>query len=75
MLTSKDRGAGTHQDSRGATWVDVGTGDWDSQGRPSEVRVDRLLRLPASAVRREGANLSRDRYARVGAEVRRVHGW
>jgi hypothetical protein len=37
MLTSKDRGAGTHQDSRGATWVDVGTGDWDSQGRTCPV--------------------------------------
>lgn len=75
MLTSHDRGAGTHRDQRGATWVDIGTGAWDPRGRPSEVRVDRLLRIPSDAVRREGPRLSRDRFASVAAAARQVHGW
>lgn len=75
MLTSRDRGQGTHTDEHGATWVDIGTGSWDSQRRPSEVRVDRLLRIPASAVRREGARVDRGKFDAVVAEARRVHGW
>lgn len=75
MLTSRDRGQGTHTDEHGATWVDIGTGPWDSQHRPSEVRVDRLLRIPASAVRREGARVDRETFDRVVAETRRVHDW
>ena len=39
--------------------MDVGTGGWDRQRRPSEVRLDRVLRLRASEVRREGAALDR----------------
>lgn len=75
MLTSRDRGQDTHTDEHGATWVDIGTGSWDSQHRPSEVRVDRLLRIPASAVRREGARVDRERFDAVVAEAGRVHGW
>jgi hypothetical protein len=41
----------------GREWMDIGTGAWDSQGRPSEVRLNRLLRLDPAGVRREGAAL------------------
>ncbi|MGY5764669.1 type II toxin-antitoxin system PemK/MazF family toxin [Brachybacterium sp. DNPG3] len=77
MLTSRDRtpSGGTATDEHGATWVDIGSGDWDRQGRESEVRADRLLRLSPGGVRREGARLDADRFARVAAEVRRTHGW
>ena len=74
MLTSRDRtepGA-TRTDEHGATWVDIGTGDWDRQGRPSEVRADRLLRLAPGSVRREGGRLDRERYDRVAEAVRAV---
>ena len=74
MLTSRDRtepGA-TRTDEHGATWVDIGAGDWDRQGRPSEVRADRLLRLVPGSVRREGARLDRERYDRVAEAVRAV---
>jgi hypothetical protein len=37
--------------------MDVGAGGWDPQRRPSEVRLDRLLRLERDGVRREGAAL------------------
>ncbi len=74
MLTSRDRtepGA-TRTDEHGATWVDIGAGDWDRQGRPSEVRADRLLRLAPGAVRREGGRLDRERFDRVAEAVRAV---
>ncbi|HLQ81775.1 MAG TPA: type II toxin-antitoxin system PemK/MazF family toxin [Brachybacterium sp.] len=77
MLTSRDRTAdgAVATDEHGATWVDIGTGDWDRQGRPSEVRADRLLRLSPEAVRREGGRLDQRRYDRVADAVRDVHGW
>ncbi|MGO1173019.1 MAG: type II toxin-antitoxin system PemK/MazF family toxin [Actinomycetaceae bacterium] len=66
QMTSKDRAdGGEYTDRHGRSWIDVGTGDWDSQGRDSEVRLDRLLRLPHEAVRREGSALDREAYARV----------
>jgi hypothetical protein len=76
MLSSKDHDLDAADEARhGRHWIDVGTGDWDRQGRPSEVRVDRVLRLDPAAVRREGAVLDRARFTEVAAEVRRVHGW
>lgn len=66
QLTSKDHDRDAEQESRaGRLWMDVGTGAWDAQRRPSEVRLNRLLRLPASAVRREGAALDQHLFAQV----------
>jgi hypothetical protein len=57
-LTSKDHDRDAAQEARaGRLWMDVGTGAWDSRGRPSEVRLNRVLHLPVDAVRREGAAL------------------
>src|SRR5690625_3143349 len=77
MMTTRDRAENgeVHTDQHGSTWVDIGTGAWDRQRRDSEVRVDRLLRLPPTAVRREGARLSPARFERVADVVRTVHGW
>jgi hypothetical protein len=76
MLTSKDHDRDHEQEARhGRYWFDVGSGAWDRQGRPSEVRLDRVLRLDPAGVRREGAVLDRDRYDQVAAEVRRVRRW
>ncbi len=62
-LTSKDHDRDEQQERRaGREWVDIGTGAWDRRGRPSEVRVNRLIRVDPGAVRREGAVLPRDRY-------------
>lgn len=55
-------------------WVDVGSGGWDSQRRPSEANAGRLLRLAPSDVRREGAVLARTRFDEVLAKVRQLHG-
>ena len=57
MLSSRDHDA--QPDGRSGQWVDVGSGAWDSQGRASEARVDRVVRVDPEAVRREGAVLDR----------------
>lgn len=74
-LTSKDHDRDEQQERRsGREWVDIGTGAWDGRGRPSEVRVNRLVRVDPDRVRREGAVLPRDRYDEVVAAARAHHG-
>jgi hypothetical protein len=71
MLTSRDHDRDAAQEARwGRRWVDIGSGPWDRQGRPSEARVDRILRVDPTLVRREGAVLSSRRFADVAAAVR-----
>jgi hypothetical protein len=60
MLTSKD-----HTRTGNRDYLDLGSGEWDRQGRDSEVKLDRVLRLDESAVRREGAVLDRTRFNQV----------
>jgi hypothetical protein len=69
MLSSQDYHRG---DPR---WLPLGSGPWDSEGRPSWVRLDRVLELPADGIRREGAILDRARFDRVAAALRADHGW
>jgi hypothetical protein len=58
VMTSKDHDRDAEQEAAaGRLWMDVGTGAWDAQGRPSEVRLNRVLRLDPASVRREGAAL------------------
>ncbi|WP_232680541.1 type II toxin-antitoxin system PemK/MazF family toxin [Nocardioides sp. R-C-SC26] len=74
MLTSQDHDRDAAEEARrGRHWMDVGTGGWDRQRRPSEVRLDRLLRLPLDAVRREGAALDRPVFDAVVAAARQFH--
>ena len=53
--------------------VEVGTGPWDAQGRPSYAKVDRLLDIDPATVRREGAVLGRRRFDAVIEAVDRLH--
>lgn len=70
-LTSKDHDRDAAQEARaGRHWVDVGSGAWDAQGRPSEARLDRVVRLDPAAVRRAGVRLDRERYEAVAAGIR-----
>ena len=57
----------------GRYWMDVGSGGWDREGRPSEVRLDRLLVLDDSAIRREGAALDEAIFDAVVAAAREHH--
>lgn len=76
QLSSQDHDLDADDEARhGRFWTDIGTGAWDREGRPSEVRLDKLLVLDPARVRREGAALDRERFDRVVAEARRVQGW
>ena len=66
MLTSKDHSRdGGDEARRGRRWLDVGSGPRDSRGRESEVRLDRVVRVDPTAIRREGAVMDADLFAEV----------
>jgi len=56
-------------------WFALGPGAWDRQQRPSWVRLDRVLTVPESGIRREGAVLDRARFNAIAAELRHSYGW
>ena len=71
LLTSKDHDRDAVQEARsGRRWMDIGTGEWDPQRRPSEVRINRIIRIDPDDVRRIGAVLDRDIFDDVAAAVR-----
>jgi len=74
QLTSKDHDRDAAQEaSWGRHWTDVGSGGWDHERRPSEVRIDKVLRVRESDVRREGAALDRGVFDRVVREASAFH--
>ncbi|MFZ0528972.1 MAG: type II toxin-antitoxin system PemK/MazF family toxin [Propionicimonas sp.] len=71
-LTSQDHDRDAAQEAgEGRYWVEIGTGDWDSSGRVSEVRVNRFVRVDPKAVRRVAGKLDPRRFELVAAGVRR----
>ncbi|WKD58864.1 type II toxin-antitoxin system PemK/MazF family toxin [Corynebacterium caspium] len=56
-------------------WLGVGSGDWDEQGRASWVRLDRVIEVPLSDIRRSGAILPRGRFERIATNLRNRFGW
>ncbi|MCY7396334.1 MAG: type II toxin-antitoxin system PemK/MazF family toxin [Nocardioides sp.] len=74
MLSSQDHDRDAADEAaQGRHWMDVGSGDWDREHRPSEVRLDRLIVLDPADVRREGAALERSRFDAVLREARDHH--
>jgi hypothetical protein len=69
MLSSQER----HTADR--DWVGIGSGSWDTEGRPSWVRLDRVLDVPEEGIRREGAILERAVFDVVAARLRRDYSW
>ena len=55
--------------------VAIGSGPWDSAGRPSWVRLERVFRLQQSGVRRAGVGLDARRFASVAAALSARYGW
>lgn len=69
-LTSKDHDRDLDQEAReGRYWVDIGTGEWDVERRPSEVRVNRIVRVDPQAVRRIAARIDATRFQLVSHAV------
>ncbi|WP_297084830.1 type II toxin-antitoxin system PemK/MazF family toxin [uncultured Demequina sp.] len=76
QLTSKDHDHDAAEEARwGRYWLDIGSGAWDRQRRPSEVRLDRIVRVDPASVRREGAILDRATFDRVARSLSDVHHW
>jgi hypothetical protein len=72
MLTSKDHDRdGRHDED----YMDVGTGAWDRQLRPSEAKLDRILQIDPADIRREGAILDAGRFNLIAAKLRSRYGW
>jgi hypothetical protein len=71
MLTTKLRPDRGGRIGAVASRVAVGTGAWDRQRRPSEARVDRIIRVDPRKIRREGATLDESRFAAVADGVQR----
>ncbi|MEW9550862.1 type II toxin-antitoxin system PemK/MazF family toxin [Nonomuraea sp. NPDC050783] len=65
MLSSKGDG--------GPEWLPIGA--WGSDGRASYLRLDRVFVLGEDDLRREGAVLDADRFARVAAHLTHAYGW
>jgi hypothetical protein len=66
MLTSKDHDRNAVSEAHhGRYWLDIGAGAWDTRRRPSEVRLDRVLRVDPATVRREGAIVDRATFEQV----------
>ncbi|GAB2475919.1 hypothetical protein GCM10007967_34330 [Xylanimonas ulmi] len=75
QLTSKDHDRDAAQEARaGRYWIDIGSGPWDRQGRPSEVRLNRVIRVDPDGVRREGAVMPRALFQQVVAAMAKARG-
>jgi hypothetical protein len=72
MLTSKDHDGDPR---RADDYVDIGTGPWDRQWRPSEAKLDRILQINPQDVRREGAILDAGSFSVIAAALQTRHGW
>lgn len=60
---------------RDRDYLPIGSGGWDSQGRPSWVDIEQLYSVHADGMRREAAILDRARYDRVAAALSARYGW
>ena len=56
-------------------WLFIGSGAWDPEGRPSWVRLDKILEVPESGIRRSGAMMPRRRFDRIAARLRSDYHW
>jgi PemK-like, MazF-like toxin of type II toxin-antitoxin system len=69
MLSSRQH----HRDDN--NWVSIGSGSWDREHRESFIRLDRILDIAESGIRREGAIVPRAKFDQVAAVLRSRYGW
>lgn len=68
QLTSKPHGGDRD-------YVALGAGGWDSAGRPSWAKLDRVFLVHGAGMRREAASLDEARYRLVADALRSRYGW
>jgi hypothetical protein len=56
-------------------WLALGSGAWDRNGKPSWVRLDRVIAMREDGIRREGAVLDPARFDLVSQVLRTGYGW
>ncbi|NYF16153.1 hypothetical protein HDC37_000967 [Microbacterium sp. AK009] len=56
-------------------YLPLGTGKWDSRGRPSWVDIDQLYTVHDRGMRREAAALDLRRFTTVAEALRKRYGW
>lgn len=56
-------------------FLPIGSGAWDSQGRPSWVDIDQFYLVHRDGMRREAAALDLERFVRVADALHRRYGW
>jgi len=71
MMTSKDHNNREHADPN---YLDIGSGPWDQQGRASEVKLNRVIRVRPDSMRREGAVMPEDTFGLIEREWTRHNG-
>ncbi len=52
--------------------INIGTGSWDREGRPSYAKLERILDIDPAQVRREGAVLDATRFGELVAALQRA---
>ena len=56
-------------------WLDIGSGPWDEQGRRSWLRLDKVIKVAETAIRRQGAVIPLGRFNRIASRLRNEYGW
>ena len=57
------------------SYLAMGSGPWDSRGRPSWLDLGKVYAVHAQGMRREAAALDRARFSKVAAAVSKRYGW
>lgn len=63
----------THADTD--NWVGIGTGEWDEDGNECWVRLDRVLEVPETQIRRQGTLFPPRRFERIANQLRMDYNW
>lgn len=56
-------------------WLSIGSSSWNENPKPSWVRIDRVLLVPESGIRRAGAVMPRKRFEILANRLRGDYGW
>lgn len=56
-------------------FLPIGSGPWDSQGRPSWIDIEQVYSVHMKGMRREASALDPDRFMRVASALHQRYGW
>lgn len=56
-------------------WLYIGSGPWDSKMRPCWIRLDKILEVPESGIRRSGIFMPKRRFDRIATKLRTNYQW